>query len=105
MGRWIDRAQGVLDGEPVTREEAREMLDGDVDDLLDGAFLLRSHHHGRDVKLHVLLNAKSGLCPEDCSFCSQSAHARTPIENYRLLTKEEMVAAAQNAGDSGAWRF
>ena len=106
MGRWIERAQRVLGGEPVRREEARAMLEAsDSDDLLEGAWHLRFHFHGRKVRLHVLLNAKSGLCPEDCSFCSQSAFAKTPIENYRMMSRQEMVAAARKAGESGAWRF
>lgn len=106
--RWVGRAKRVLAGEPVLRDEARAILDApdaDLDELLRGAFVLRSHYHGRGVKLHVLLNAKSGLCPENCTFCSQSAYAATPIETYKLLPQEEMVEAARRARDAGAWKF
>ena len=108
MSGWTDLAHRVLKGQPVTPDEALAILncpDKELDELLQGAFVLRAHHHGRGVKLHVLQNAKSGLCPENCSFCSQSAYAKTPIENYQLLTKEEMVKGAAAARDAGAWRY
>ena len=104
--RWVERARRVLEGEPVTRKEALAILQSsETDEILEGAFVLRERHHGRGVKLHVLMNAKSGLCPENCSFCSQSAYASTPIEEYKLVSQEDMIQAAQAAKDSGAWRF
>lgn len=107
-GRWTARARHVLAGEALDRAGALEILrtsDSELDDLLAGAFVLRSHHHGRRVKLHVLLNAKSGLCPEDCTFCAQSAYASTPIETYRLLPRDETIRAAREAKEAGAWKF
>ena len=108
MARWIERANRVLKNEPLTRGEAREILessDAGLDDLLDGAFILRSRYHGRTVKIHVLLNAQSGLCPENCTFCSQSVHADSPTETYGLLSQRAMVDAAKDAKAAGAWKF
>lgn len=105
---WDLLADRAFRLEPPTRDEALHLLQaGDEEFLpiLHAAFRVRRHFHGMTVKLHVLLNAKSGLCPEDCGFCSQSAVAETPIERYRLLTKDEMVAAARKAREARAWKF
>lgn len=105
---WDALADRAIRLEAPSREEALQLLraeDADFLPILNAAFRVRRRFHGMTVKLHVLLNAKSGLCPEDCGFCSQSAVAETPIERYRLLTKEEMVAAARKAKEARAWKF
>jgi biotin synthase len=51
--------------------------------VLWAAFAVRVRHFGRRVKLCVLNNARSGLCPEDCGYCSQSAVATSDIPRYR----------------------
>jgi biotin synthase len=57
------------------------------------------------VKLCVLQNARSGLCPEDCGYCSQSAVSAADIPRYRLLGQDVLVEAARNALASGARRY
>jgi biotin synthase len=91
-------------GGAVTREEARAALEpgDDLLALLDAAFRVRSRHHGRTVRVNVLMNAKSGACPEDCTFCSQSARAQSEIDRYPLKTAEEIVAGAERAVAAGA---
>ena len=53
----------------------------------------------------VILNAKSGLCQQDCAFCAQSRRSRAAIQKYPLLPQKELVAAAQQAAAQGAARF
>jgi biotin synthase len=72
---------------------------------LGEASRVRERHFGRRVSFCVIVNAKSGLCSEDCAFCSQSARATSQVPHYALLPKEEMVAAAQQAAAAGASRF
>ena len=72
---WNDLADRTLAGEAAGTDEALAVLASTDDELLallHAAFRVRAHYHGRDVRIHVLRNAKSGLCPEDCAFCSQS---------------------------------
>jgi biotin synthase len=72
---------------------------------LGEASRLRERHFGRRVSFCVIINAKSGMCSEDCAFCSQSAKASSQAPHYPLLPKEELVAAAQQAAAAGASRF
>ena len=66
---------------------------------------LRETRFGRRVSLCVIINAKSGLCSEDCAFCSQSVRAQAEIPTYPLLPREKLVEAAQAAAEAGAARF
>jgi len=63
---------------------------------------VRERGFGRNVSLCSIVNAKSGLCPEDCSFCAQSAHHATNAPQYPLLGQEELVAGARAAAACGA---
>ncbi|HLY12045.1 MAG TPA: radical SAM protein, partial [Planctomycetota bacterium] len=108
MGNWTAIAESVLSGKEFTRGEALAVLgspDVDLLDLLGAAYKVRHHYHGNKVKLHVLENAMSGMCPEDCKFCSQSNIATGEIERYRLESKAEMVAAAKKAKAAGAYKY
>jgi biotin synthase len=97
---WHALAQKVCDGYEVTREEALAIVQSSDDELLDvlsAAFVIRQKYFGKKVKLNMIINAKSGLCPEDCAYCSQSAISSAPISKYPLLSKEEIVAGAREA--------
>ena len=72
---------------------------------LGEASALRERHFGRRVSFCVIINAKSGLCSEDCAFCSQSAKASSQAPHYPLLPQAELVAAARQAAAAGASRF
>ena len=81
----------------MTKTEALELLkesDDEILGILDGAFLIRRHYFGRDVTIHVIQNAKSGLCSEDCAFCSQAGKAHTDAPHYTLQTVEELLNGA-----------
>jgi biotin synthase len=72
---------------------------------LGEASRVREAHFGKRVSFCVITNAKSGLCSEDCAFCSQSAVAKTEVPRYPLLPREKLVTAAQEAAAAGASRF
>src|ERR1044072_319431 len=74
-------------------------------ELLSAAFKVRRHYYGKRVQIHVLQNAKSGLCPEDCHYCSQSSVSEAPIERYRFMSKESLVERAKQAKAAGAGRL
>lgn len=73
--------------------------------LMAQASRLREARSGSGISLCVIINAKSGHCPQDCAFCAQSRRSTAAINKYPLLTREEMVGAAQAAADQGAARF
>ncbi|MEE9369077.1 MAG: biotin synthase BioB [Pontiella sp.] len=106
---WQALALRILDGgNPITRDEALSVLQSPDDELLDvlqAAYKIRKHYFGKKVSLHVLKNAKSGVCPEDCSFCSQSKTSSAQIEEYEMQTPDEIVAGAREALDMQALRY
>ncbi len=73
--------------------------------LLAQASRLREERSGKGISLCVIINAKSGHCPQDCAFCAQSRRSSAPIDKYPLLPQEQLVAAAQQAAAQGAARF
>ncbi|MGQ7277691.1 biotin synthase BioB [Brevibacillus thermoruber] len=97
---WTDYAEKALAGEGLSREEALSVLRADDDDILPlmhAAFRVRKRYYGKKVKLNMIINAKSGLCPEDCGYCSQSIVSSAPIQKYTLLDKETLLAGAREA--------
>jgi len=108
VSNWSALAEQVLGGKPISADDARRIVRSSDDDLLPllgAAFQIRQKHHGRDVRLHVLQNAKSGTCPEDCAFCSQSSRYNTGIDQYRMQTVEELVEGARHAHAMGAVKY
>lgn len=98
----------ALAKEPLTRGEALMVLrfpDSRLLSLVQAAYDVRRAHFGNRVKLNVLLNVQSGLCPEDCHYCSQSKVSDAPIARYPLLPREEFLAAAQRATELRAKRL
>ncbi|MBI5674377.1 MAG: biotin synthase BioB [Nitrospirae bacterium] len=81
------------------------MKGAEIYELLYIANKLRIEHKGSKVDLCSIINAKSGACPEDCSFCAQSAHSRTAAKVYPLLEKKEILKAALSAKENRARRF
>jgi biotin synthase len=70
--------------------------------LMGYASEIRDHFKGKKVSFCCIVNAKSGLCPENCRFCAQSAHHHTNAEVYPLISKEEMIEKAKQAKKYGA---
>ncbi len=67
--------------------------------------LARQQTSGRRLDICSILNAKSGACPEDCSFCAQSAQSKTDAQVYPLVSREKIKKAAISARANGARRF
>ncbi len=91
----------------IPYEELKALLEGrlSVWPYLEEARRLREAHFGRRVETCAILNAKSGRCPSDCAFCAQSVKYRTKAPVYPLLSKEKILAAAQEAVQNGIDRF
>src|SRR6476661_988353 len=105
---WQALADLSLSGEALSREQAHAVLGARDDALLDqlaAAYRVRRHFWGNRVRLHFLLNAQSGLCPEDCGYCSQSKVSAAEIEKYPMLARERILDAADRAARLKAGTF
>ncbi len=108
MNRYDHWAALGLDDQPITRDDALRIVRGDGVDLmplLDAAGRVRRRYFGNTVSVHVLDNVQNGACPEDCGYCGQSADSDAPLKPYKLKGVDDIVADAQNAKASGAFRF
>ncbi|RFU64412.1 biotin synthase BioB [Peribacillus saganii] len=100
MGDWKQLSIKALEGHDLTNEEALSVLDCPDEELLEllqAAYTVRSHYYGNKVKLNMIINTKSGLCPENCGYCSQSSVSTAPIEKYRMVDKDTILKGAQQA--------
>ena len=73
--------------------------------LLNAAYQVRKTYYNNAVQLHILNNAQNGNCPEDCYYCVQAKTATTDIETYSLKPESEILAEAEKAYLSGAYRY
>jgi biotin synthase len=103
--RLADKALQGIAPERVELRAVLEAPDEQIPELVSAAFKVRHRYFGKRVQIHVLQNAKSGLCPEDCHYCSQSAVSEAPIERYPFMSKEQLVENANRAKAAGAVRF
>lgn len=102
---WQQVADRVLAGDQLSRAEGIEILqspDEQLLDLLAATYRVRHRHFGNRVQLYFLMNAKSGLCPEDCNYCSQSKVSDAAIPRYNLLNAEKLLAGAAAAAERNA---
>lgn len=100
---WHALADRVLTGHALTAEEGLAILNSSDDELLDllsATYRVRRRHFGHKVHLYFLQNAKSGLCPEDCGYCSQSKISDAPIPKYALLNEAKLMEGAARAVES-----
>ncbi|MEK7698409.1 MAG: biotin synthase BioB [Nitrospirota bacterium] len=101
-------AERVQETGSIDKEYALELSRAaglDIFKLFYLANLTRVKSRGNKVDLCSIVNAKSGACPEDCSFCAQSVHSRTDVKAYPLITEENILEAAVSAKKFGAKRF
>src|SRR4051794_37392780 len=99
-GRILNR------GENITFDEARRLLStDDIFSLAYHANNITKKYNGNAIDVESLINAKSGSCPEDCSFCAQSSFYESSITKYPLLPKERVLEKAKLAKENGASSF
>jgi biotin synthase len=101
---------GSHEAAPIRRDwdraEAEALYDLPFADLIFRAQSIhRSHFDPNHVETASLLSIKTGGCPEDCGYCSQSAHYDTGLKATKLMARAEVVATARRARDAGASRF
>ena len=89
-----------------TREEIAELFDLPFTELVfRAAEVHRAHHAAGEVQLCTLLSIKTGGCPEDCGYCSQSVHASTGLKAEKLMGADAVIVAAREAKAHGSQRF
>jgi biotin synthase len=105
---WNSLADDALAGRLIDRPAALAVLRAPDEALLEqlaAAYRVRRHFWGNRVRLHFLLNAQSGLCPEDCGYCSQSSVSTADIEHYPMLARDRILGAAGRAAALKAATF
>ena len=99
----IDR---VFNNQQISFKEASTLfLTADISALAEGANTITRKFNGEVVDIESLINAKSGRCPEDCSFCAQSSFYNTGISKYPLLSTEKLIEHARKAKNEGSTSF
>jgi biotin synthase len=89
-----------------TRAEIAELFELPFTELVFRAADVHRHHHAAgEVQLCTLLSIKTGGCPEDCGYCSQSAHSDTGLKAEKLMDADAVIAAAREAKAHGSQRF
>lgn len=105
--RFDELADSVLDGTPITPDQALSLLtilDPELMDLVRAGSRLRREHFGMTIKLNYLVNLKSGMCPESCSYCSQALGSAAEILKYAWLKTDEAIDQAKQGISGGASR-
>ncbi len=98
----------VIEHKGISEQEAKKLsilTHEHMAKLFEVTNALRQHFKGNGVNICSIINAKSGLCPEDCTFCAQSAHYKTAAKRYPLLKPDIIVEKARNAVGWGARGF
>ena len=98
----LNLAERILNQDVLSKEEALALFEDEAIDtfeLLNEAYVLRKHFFGKKVKLNMILNAKSGICSEDCGYCGQSVKMKDK-QRYALVEPEKIKAGAQVATDN-----
>ena len=98
----------ALSGNGISYEEGCRLVrlpDTSLFDILASADRIRRHFKGVDVNLCSIVNARSGLCAEDCTFCAQSSRYKTGVETYPMIPSDSIVESALAASSHGAREF
>ncbi|WP_294299530.1 biotin synthase BioB [uncultured Sphingomonas sp.] len=89
-----------------TRDQIAALFDLPFTSLVfQAAEVHRAHHAADEVQLSTLLSIKTGGCPEDCGYCSQSVHAESGLKATKLMDVRSVLQAAAQAKDAGSTRF
>jgi biotin synthase len=89
-----------------TISEISKIYEQPFNDLLHQAHSIhKEYHDSNSLQFATLLSIKTGACPEDCGYCSQSGHVKTHVEKEKLMSVSEVLKSAQEAKEGGAKRF
>src|SRR5271170_6392846 len=89
-----------------TLAQVRELYRQPLLDLIfKAAGVHRANHDSNEIQLCTLLSIKTGGCSEDCAYCPQSAHYKTPVPAENLMNTEAVLTAARKAKEAGSTRF
>ncbi|MEO6605473.1 MAG: biotin synthase BioB [Aeromicrobium sp.] len=100
-------ATAILEGGSATEADVLAVLrcdDAELMSVVAAGSRLRREHFGNTVKVNYLVNLKSGLCPENCNYCSQALGSQAPILKYSWLSKDETLKQAGAGLAGGATR-
>ncbi len=103
--KWNLLERKAIENQELRQEDLLAILessDSDVLSLVESTRRVRERYFGRKVKLQYLINIKSGLCSEDCHYCSQSKVSKAPIQKYSLMSPQEILACAKRGVEAGA---
>ncbi len=98
----------IADGLPLLRDEAMRLASfsgRDIFELMAAAARTRSRFRGDRIDLCAIINAKSGACPEDCAYCTQSSRSSSDSAVFPLVRREMILEKAAEARSGGAKRF
>ncbi len=95
----------VLNGGQIDRLEAYYLYEQPLEALCESADKIRETFCSNQFDICTIINAKSGLCSENCKFCSQSCHSKTGSAEYPLLPADEIVAQAKKNHEQGVLRY
>jgi biotin synthase len=96
----------VIDGNSISFDEAERLIStNDLIKLADSANIIAKNFNDENIDVESLINAKSGNCPEDCSFCAQSTFYETGITKFPLLADDIILEKAKQAESIGASSF
>jgi biotin synthase len=96
------------EGRDIDRDLAEELLrlaDSELPQLIGLAHRVRVHWMGPAVEVESIISAKTGGCPEDCTFCSQSARYTTDVARHALLSTAQLVELARRTRALGSTEF
>ena len=106
---WYQKlTKAGLNGDLLPQDTYIDMLTNssvELLSLLNAAFAVRKHFHGKNVTVHIINNVSNGLCSEDCNYCPQSKSSKADIVEYSEKSKEEILVEAKQAYEAGAHRY
>ena len=98
-------AEKVLNGYDITKEEALRLYSEPLDELCEKADEIRKKFCAQKFDICTIINARSGRCTENCKFCAQSSHYKTGIDEYPLLSSDEIAMKAKLDYSEGAAHY
>ena len=104
--RWCELAEQMLDGRRLTPAEGLSLLrmpDEELLDVLVAAYRVRHYYFGNRVSLNFLINAKSGLCGEDCGYCTsrESPRPTSPVTRWSPPSRSSTARGRPPSGMPG----